>query len=182
MNEGNQFDWDEQQQGLVLSGFSYGYFATQVLGGLLAQKYGGKWVYLVACGGSVILGLLVPLAANTDIILLVVLRALQGAFQGAQTPAFFTLTTKWLPESERARSFTFICTGAQFGTIVSLATSGLISYHIGWQYIFYIFASFGVLWSALVIFFVFESPSSHPRISQVDKCYNFLCIPIKIFL
>ena len=62
----------------MLSGFSYGYFATQVLGGLLAQKYGGKWVYLVACGGSVILGLLVPLAANTDIILLVVLR---GAIQ-----------------------------------------------------------------------------------------------------
>ena len=109
-------------------------------------------------------------------------RALQGAFQGAQTPAFFTLTTKWLPESERARSFTFICTGAQFGTIVSLATSGLISYHIGWQYIFYIFASFGVLWSALVIFFVFESPSSHPRISQVLlHCCNFLCSPVKIF-
>ena len=166
----------------MLSGFSYGYFATQVLGGLLAQKYGGKWVYLVACGGSVILGLLVPLAANTDIILLVVLRALQGAFQGAQTPAFFTLTTKWLPESERARSFTFICTGAQFGTIVSLATSGLISYHIGWQYIFYIFASFGVMWSALVIFFVFESPSSHPRISQVENCYDFLSTQVKISL
>ena len=44
---------------------------------------------------------------------------------------------------------------------------GLISYHIGWQYIFYIFASFGILWSGLVIFFVYESPLSHPRISQV---------------
>ena len=170
VNEGNQFDWDEQQQGLVLGGFSYGYFATQVLGGLLAQKYGGKWVYLVACGGSVILGLMVPLAANMDITYLVILRAIQGAFQGAQCPAFFTLTTKWLPESERARSFSLICTGAQFGTIVSLATSGLISYHIGWKYIFYIYGSIGVLWSVLWAFFVFESPANHPRISKVEKC------------
>ena len=146
VNEGNKFDWDEQQQGLVLSGFSYGYFATQVLGGLLAQKYGGKWVYLIACGGSVILGLLVPVAASTDIILLVVLRALQGAFQGAQTPAFFTLTTKWLPESERARSFTFICTGAQFGTIVTLATwIDFISY---WMAIHFLY--FCIFWDLVV--------------------------------
>ena len=129
-------------------------------------------MYLAACGGSVILGLLVPLAANVDLTFLVVLRAIQGAFQGAGCPAFFNLTTKWLPESERARSFTLICTGAQFGTIVSLATSGLISYHLGWQYIFYIFGSCGVIWTALWIFFVYESPASHPRISKVRNCRN----------
>ena len=57
---GRQFHWDERQQGLVLGGFSYGYCATQMLGGVLAQRYGGKWVYLVACGVSVVLALLVP--------------------------------------------------------------------------------------------------------------------------
>ena len=158
----------------MLGGFSYGYVTTQVLGGLLAQKYGGKWVYVVACGGSVILGLMVPLAANADITYLVVLRAVQGAFQGTQGPAFFTLTTKWLPESERARSFSLICAGAQFGTIVSLATSGLISYHIGWEYIFYIYGSIGVLWTVLWLFFVFESPTNHPRISKVQNS-RMLC-------
>ena len=57
---GSQFHWDERQQGLVLGGFSYGYCATQMLGGVLAQRHGGKWVYLVACGASVVLALLVP--------------------------------------------------------------------------------------------------------------------------
>ena len=132
-------------------------------------------MYVVACGGSVILGLMVPLAANADITYLVVLRAIQGAFQGAQGPAFFTLTTKWLPESERARCFSFICAGGQFGTIVSLATSGLISYHIGWKYIFYIYGSIGVLWTALWILFVFESPANHPRISKVQNCTELIC-------
>ena len=130
-SQGNQFDWDEQQQGLVLSGFSYGYFATQVLGGLLAQKYGGKWVYVFSCGGSVILGLMVPLAASMGITFLVVLRAIQGAFQGAQSPAFFTMTTKWLPESERARLFSLICTGCTLPqqNIVNDSDSNLNSCH-----------------------------------------------------
>ena len=61
-------------------------------------------------------------------------------------------------------------TGAQFGTIVALATSGLISYHIGWEYIFYIFGSMGAIWSVLWVFLVFESPSNHPRISKVRNC------------
>ena len=164
----------------MLGGFSYGYAATQVLGGLLAQKYGGKWVYLVACGGSVILGLMVPLAAHVDITFLVVLRAIQGAFQGLGFPALFTLTSKWLPEPERQRSFALICTGAQFGTIVSLATSGLISYHIGWPYIFYIFGSIGVIWSGLWVFFAYESPANHPRISKVRNCRNHFFVQLLI--
>ena len=47
-----------------MGGFSYGYTVTQIPGGILAQKYGGKWVYLVACGVSVVLALLVPMAAH----------------------------------------------------------------------------------------------------------------------
>ena len=108
---GDQFDWDEHQQGLVLGGFSYGYCATQILGGILAQKYGGKWVYFAAVGASVLLALAVPMAAHEDVALLIMLRVLQGALQGATTPAFFTLATKWLPEAERARSFAFIMSG-----------------------------------------------------------------------
>ena len=28
----------------ILGGFSYGYICTQLLGGILAERYGGKWV------------------------------------------------------------------------------------------------------------------------------------------
>ena len=39
-----EFYWDSVQQGYVLGGFSYGYVCTQLLGGILAERYGGKWV------------------------------------------------------------------------------------------------------------------------------------------
>lgn len=38
------FDWDSKQQGLVLSSFFYGYICTQMIGGFLANKYGGSVV------------------------------------------------------------------------------------------------------------------------------------------
>ena len=84
----------------MLGGFSYGYWATQILGGILAQTYGANCVNLIACGGSIKLGLMVPTAANIDITLLTMLRAVQGAFQGATTLAMFILLSKWLPEAE----------------------------------------------------------------------------------
>ena len=39
-----EFSWTTKEQGLILSGFSFGYVSTQILGGYLAQIYGGKWV------------------------------------------------------------------------------------------------------------------------------------------
>lgn len=37
-----EFDWDSKTQGLVLSSFFYGYISTQLLGGLLSTRIGGK--------------------------------------------------------------------------------------------------------------------------------------------
>ena len=39
-----ELGWAEGVQGLVQSGFLWGYLATQLLGGALADKYGGERV------------------------------------------------------------------------------------------------------------------------------------------
>ena len=39
---GGQFDWDSETQGYILGGFFYGYMATQILGGFLADKFGAR--------------------------------------------------------------------------------------------------------------------------------------------
>ncbi|XP_055701822.1 vesicular glutamate transporter 1-like [Phlebotomus papatasi] len=39
--EEQEFNWDSTEQGLLLSSFAYGYIWTQLLGGILAAKYGG---------------------------------------------------------------------------------------------------------------------------------------------
>lgn len=43
LQPGELYDWDEETQGLLLSAFYYGYVITHLPGGLLAEKFGGKW-------------------------------------------------------------------------------------------------------------------------------------------
>ena len=106
-----QFNWDAQQQGLVLGGFSYGFCATQLLGGFLVERFGGKWVYGICAGASAALGMLSPYLAGVDISLVVALRAVQGAIQGCCLPALYSIVERWLPMQEKARLFTLIFSG-----------------------------------------------------------------------
>lgn len=41
---GQGFDWNSKQQGLALSSFFYGYICTQFIGGVCANKIGGRRV------------------------------------------------------------------------------------------------------------------------------------------
>ena len=40
---GGDFEWSEELQGIILSSFFWGYVITHIPGGLLSEKYGGKW-------------------------------------------------------------------------------------------------------------------------------------------
>ena len=40
-----ELEWSKEVRGYVLSSFYYGYVVTQVLGGWLAGRYGGKHVF-----------------------------------------------------------------------------------------------------------------------------------------
>jgi len=54
------FNWDEKTTGLILGAFFYGYTTTQVLGGTLAQKIGGKVLMLFGIAWTSVLTLLTP--------------------------------------------------------------------------------------------------------------------------
>ena len=65
----------------MLSSFFYGYIITQIPGGLLAQRIGGRWVFGIGIVMTAVLTLLTPIAAYTSVWLLVAIRALEGFFE-----------------------------------------------------------------------------------------------------
>lgn len=68
----------------------------------------------------------------------------------------------------------FSTIGAQFGTIVSMPLSGLLSeygFDGGWPSIFYVFGAIGVIWSVAFLFCIHEDPSTHPTIEEKEKKY-----------
>lgn len=74
-----KFKWSEKDQGLILGSFFWGYILSQVPGGLLGQRFGGKWVVSLGVLCSGILSLILPWAAlNGGMTYVIIIRVLQG--------------------------------------------------------------------------------------------------------
>jgi len=78
MQEGD-FNWDEHQQGIILASFFYGYVTTQIPGGIMAQKFGGKRLLLFGVFWTAVLTILTPLFTRLgDFAAIVAVRILEG--------------------------------------------------------------------------------------------------------
>ena len=112
--DGGEFNWDEQTQGLILSAYSFGFISTNLVGGMLTEKYGGKWIYglSVFCSGA--LGFALPSAARLGHVALVAVRVMQGAFQGPIFPCIYAMGVKWMPLQEKNRLMTAVNAGIRF--------------------------------------------------------------------
>lgn len=62
----------------MLSSFFYGYIITQLPGGYLALKFGGKNLFGLGILSTAVFTLLTPVAARTSVAVLVALRILIG--------------------------------------------------------------------------------------------------------
>lgn len=72
------FKFDKLEQGHILGGFFYGYLISQIPGGLLAEKFGGKKIFLIFSSISTLATLLTPLGAELGFGYLIALRVLVG--------------------------------------------------------------------------------------------------------
>ncbi|CAK8673454.1 unnamed protein product [Clavelina lepadiformis] len=156
------FNWDKNQQGLVLGAFFYGYLITQIPGGYFASKFGGKMLF----GGGVlctaILTLLTPIAAQTSFALLIVVRILEGIGEGVTFPAMQAMLGVWAPPWERSRLSSLVYAGVHLGTVIAQPISGVLcASNIlgGWPSVFYIFGIVAIFWC--ILWFIFAS--SYPQ-------------------
>jgi len=73
------FNWDERTQGIVLGAFFYGFASTQIVSGLVAQKFGGKLLLLLGLFWTAVLTLLTPILTTVgNFPALFVIRLLEG--------------------------------------------------------------------------------------------------------
>uniref|UniRef100_A0A7G3AT52 Sialin n=1 Tax=Lutzomyia longipalpis TaxID=7200 RepID=A0A7G3AT52_LUTLO len=169
--EDQHFDWNSKQQGLILSSFFYGYIWTQVLGGVLASKFGGYYVFVFGVGGSALMALLTPVAASFSIYMLMTVRILEGLFEGINFPSMHALLSRWAPVYERSRMASFCIAGCYTGTVVALPLSGLLASTLGWKSIFYFYGCFGAAWAILWLILVRSSPETDGFISKEERSY-----------
>ena len=165
------FDWGAREQGWLLGAFFYGYVLTQVPGGRMAEVYGGKRLYGVGVLITAIFTILTPLAANTSIYTLVLVRVMEGLGEGVTFPAMHAMLAVWVPPHERSGTAGLVYSGAQAGTVLSLPLSGYLCDRLGWESVFYLFGTFGVVWWVMWWYLVYDSPSAHSTIHPAERRY-----------
>nr|XP_004660547.2 sialin isoform X2 [Jaculus jaculus] len=170
---GRRYQWDAETQGWILGSFFYGYIITQIPGGYIANKVGGKLLLGFGVLGTAIFTLFTPIAADLGAIALIVLRAVEGLGEGVTFPAMHAMWSSWAPPLERSKLLSISYAGAQLGTVISLPLSGIICYYMNWNYVFYFFGIAGIVWFIFWMWTVSDTPKAHRTISPTEKEYIF---------
>ncbi|XP_057668510.1 sialin-like [Diorhabda carinulata] len=165
------FDWDSKVQGYLLSSFFYGYVFTQLIGAYLGIKYGGRIIIATGIGLASILTLLTPVVAQVNVYLFIIVRILEGLFEGFIVPSTLILWRNWAPPLERCRLLTISISGTYLGTVICLPMSSALASKFGWESIFYVTGACGCLWCLFWLLLVVDSPSDDKTISKEELHY-----------
>ncbi|KAM5298341.1 uncharacterized protein ACOB6Z_011757 [Ctenodactylus gundi] len=163
------YHWSPETQGIIFSSISYGIILTLIPSGYLAGIFGAKQMLGAGLLISSLLTLFTPLAADSGVILVIVVRTVQGMAQGMAWTGQFTIWAKWAPPLERSKLTSIAGSGAAFGSFIILCVGGLISQALGWPFIFYIFGSTGCVCCLLWFTVIYDDPTHHPCISVREK-------------
>ncbi|XP_045529484.1 putative inorganic phosphate cotransporter [Pieris brassicae] len=167
-----KFEWSEATQGLILGAFYLGYIATHIPGGMLAEKFGGKWVVALGLLSTAICTFITPYAVKTGgAVALIILRVIEGIGEGPTMPGLMLMISKWAPKTERSVIGAIVFGGSQIGNVAGSYFSGLIMHQSSWENVFYLFGGVGLVWFAAWIIFCYSSPNTHPYISDCEKKY-----------
>lgn len=143
-----EFGWSDATKGLVQSSFFWGYLLTQVLGGVLSDRAGGKAVLGFGVAWWSLFTAITPWAARQGLGPLLAARAMMGVGEGVAMPAMNNLVSRWVPTSERSRSLARVYSGMFCGSILGLLASPPLIEAYDWPTVFHIFGSAGVVWIA----------------------------------
>jgi ACS family sodium-dependent inorganic phosphate cotransporter len=151
-----EYEWDDPTRGLVLSSFFWGYIFTQIPGGYLAQKYGGKVVLGTGVMFASLFTIVTPFFAS-QLPIFIVARFLTGFAEGVSYPTVHHLMARWLPKTERG-AITFAWSGAHVGTVLSYLISPYIINEFHWPSLFFITGGMGLMWCCAWLVFVEATP------------------------
>ncbi|EPS64644.1 hypothetical protein M569_10135, partial [Genlisea aurea] len=164
-----EFNWNSATVGLIQSSFFWGYVLTQIVGGIWADKVGGKLVLGFGVVWWSIATVLTPIAAHIGLPFLFIVRAFMGIGEGVAMPAMNNILSKWIPVSERSRSLSLVYSGMYLGSVTGLAFSPMLIHRYGWPSVFYSFGSLGSIWFALWLIKAHSSPNEDATLSSEER-------------
>ena len=163
-----EFGWDRSTQGLVLSSFFAGYLLTQIAGGWLADRFGGKLVLGLGVLFWSAFTVITPPAAFAGLTLLLLSRVGMGLGEAVSFPSIYSLFSRWVPITERTRAIALNASAIPLGTVFALLLTPVIVLSLGWEWAFYLFGAVGFVWYLFWSRLVTTNPEEHPAITAEE--------------
>jgi len=166
--------------GSVMSSFSLGYLSTQVVGGMLADRYGGKPLQELT---MFVMSLGMLIAPHTAHLFgssgLWVIYFLMGLFAGPQHPAYNSMAAAWFAQEDLGKVSSICEAGPVAGNLVALVVGPAVAASYGWRASFYVFGVTSSIWTAIWHAFAKSCPDkpleNHPRspsMSSINRAYE----------
>ena len=144
-----ELGWNMQTQGTVLASFFIGYLLLQIVGGRLADRFGGKVVLGFGVLAWSAFTILTPPAAWLGFGMLIATRIAMGMGEAVTFPSIYSLYSRWVPLVERSRAVGLTNSAIPLGTVFALIVTPIIVETMGWQWAFYSFGLAGLVWWSL---------------------------------
>ncbi|MCQ4084493.1 MFS transporter [Streptomyces sp. RB6PN25] len=152
--------FDNNGRQWIVTAYSLAFGSLLLLGGRLADLFGRRVTFLVGLvgfAGASALG-----GAAQDFKMLVIARAVQGAFGAVLAPsALSLLTTTFTDPKERAKAFGVFGAIAGSGGAVGLLVGGLLTEHLSWRWTLYVNCFIAVFAVVGALAFVRQQPQTH---------------------
>lgn len=128
----------------VVTAYALAFGSLLLFGGRLADLVGRKRIFLIGLVGFAVASAIGGAAPNFEI--LVMARALQGAFGAVLAPAALSLlTTTFTDSRERAKAFGIYGAIAGAGAAVGLLLGGILTEYLDWRWCLYVNLIFAVI-------------------------------------
>lgn len=159
--------YDPAAQGVVLSAFFWGYLVSQLLGGWVADRFGGKHVLAFGVAVWSLATFLTP-PASASFAMLLSVRVMLGVGEGVNFPSIHSLAARWTRVSERARTLALNLSGIHLGSVLALLATPPLILAMGWPAVFYISGALGAVWLVAWSLMAANSPEDSKAVSAQE--------------
>src|SRR6202161_2498666 len=147
----------------VVTAYALAFGSLLLVGGRLGDMYSRKWVLITGLVGFAVAS--AAGGAAVSFVMLVLARALQGAFGAILAPsALGTLVSTFRDPLERGRAFAVFGSVAVGGGAVGLILGGVLTQYLSWRYTLFVNLIFAAIAVAGALAYIRSSrPASPPR-------------------
>ncbi|GMR57294.1 hypothetical protein PMAYCL1PPCAC_27489, partial [Pristionchus mayeri] len=164
-----RFVYTPTEKSYIRSSVAVGTFIGAIVFNWLHAKFGARWPFFTAGLISAASTVAIPMMAQQSIVMLVVVRFIQGFAFAADFAAVGVIYVRWAPLNETA---TYIGILMSFEAIAFTITNSIVGFFCtsawGWRAAFYAFGAATTLLFLIFLVVYRDDPQEHPAVSHSE--------------